>query len=192
MKIARTAVLLMLGALAGCMANGPATTAQMPSEPRSPLGSPFARRQGPLGTPLILDRTDLRIGTTAQFDRIPTAQELNDLNQLPSLAHVVISLPEWPEDLASLSALGLLPEECDVIVVMPGYPPNRAAAEAWNYVTGRLRIVLVVNGTPTTASVVGDLNMMRHLERVIAEMDVPSRFGFERLQRPVSFLKRYE
>jgi hypothetical protein len=30
---------------------------------------------------------------------------------------------------------------------------------------------------------------MRNLERVIAEMDQPSRAGFERLQRPLSFRK---
>jgi hypothetical protein len=30
---------------------------------------------------------------------------------------------------------------------------------------------------------------MRNLERVIAEMDEPSRAGFERLQRPLSFRK---
>ena len=92
MKVFRTATLLTLGALAGCMANGPSTTAQTPaSEPHSPLGTPFTRPGGGnLGVPLILDRTDLRIGTTAQFDRIPTVTEFNDLNQLPSLAHLVI------------------------------------------------------------------------------------------------------
>jgi len=34
---------------------------------------------------------------------------------------------------------------------------------------------------------VADLNGMRGLERVIAEIDDPSRAGFERLQRPLGF-----
>jgi hypothetical protein len=36
---------------------------------------------------------------------------------------------------------------------------------------------------------VANLNELRALERVIAEMDQPSRSGFERLQRPLSFRK---
>lgn len=194
MKVVRMAALLAAGILVGCMANGPSTTAQTPAPPSSPVGSPFSDRavHGTLGMPLLLDRTDLRIGTTAEFDRVPTASELNDLRQLPSLAHVVLSLPAWPEHYESLDALGQLPPEADVIVVLPGYPPSRAAAEGWNYVSGRLRIVIVVPDAPPTLSVVQDLNAMRALERVIAEMDVPSRSGFERLQRPLSFLRRYE
>jgi hypothetical protein len=35
--------------------------------------------------------------------------------------------------------------------------------------------------------VVQDLNAMRGLERVVADVDPPSRAGFERLQRPLSF-----
>ena len=44
----------------------------------------------------------------------------------------------------------------------------------------------------TVGGVVQDLNAMRSLERVIAEMELPSRSGFERLQRPLSFLRRYD
>ena len=80
-------------------------------------------------------------------------------------------------------------ESPDVIVVLPGYPPNRAAAQAWNYVGARLRIVAVVPGAPASSTIIGDLNTMRGLERVIAQMDEPSRSGFERLQRPLSFRK---
>jgi hypothetical protein len=40
--------------------------------------------------------------------------------------------------------------------------------------------------------VIDDLNLMRGLERVIAEMDDPQRGGFERLQRPLSFRKVIE
>lgn len=192
MKVFRTAALLTLGALAGCMAGGPATTAQTPPEPRSPIGSPFGAPRGPLGTPLLLDRTDMRIGTTAQFDRMPSTTELNDLNQLQALAHVVVTLPAWPETFESLGQLGLLPEPADMIVILPGYPPNRAAAEGWNYLSGRLRIIVVASGLPPSATVVQDMNAMRHLERLIVQTDDPSRFGLERLQRPVSFLKRFD
>ena len=55
-----------------------------------------------------------------------------------------------------------------------------------------LRIVIVVQGPPSSSGVISDLNAMRHLERVIAQMDEPSRSGFERLQRPLSFRKILE
>ena len=196
-----TLMLLLAAALtAGGMAGGPATTTQSPSLPPSaqtsgPLGSPFSERHdfvATLATPLIIDRTDVRLGTTVQFDRIPTAADLNNLLNLPGLAHVVVSLADWPADFAPLQALGTLPEECDLIAVLPGYPPSRAAAEAWNYLGSRLRLVVVVTGPPPTTSVVNDLNAMRYLERVIAQMDEPSRIGFDRLQRPLSFRKVVE
>jgi hypothetical protein len=184
------------GVLAGCMAAGPPIGAQSPAaEPRSPLGSPFSdRRMGAnaLGTPLLIDRTDLRIGTTVHFSRVPTASELHDTAQIPGLAHLVLSLPFWPADLEPLQALEQTPEPADVIVVMPGYPPNRAAAQIWNYLSVRLRIIAVVSGPPPSLAVIDDLNTMRGLERVIAQMDEPSRAGFERLQRPLSFRKVME
>jgi hypothetical protein len=190
------ATVFFAGALAGCMAAGPPIGAQSPSEaPRSPLGSPFAdRRVGvdDLGTPLVIDRTDLRIGTTVQFNRLPTASELHDAAQTPGLAHIVLSLSTWPAELEALQALNLTPQEADVIVVLPGYPPNRAAAQVWNYLSARLRIVAVVPGPPPSLAIIGDLNIMRGLERVIAQMDEPSRSGFERLQRPLSFRKVVE
>src|SRR5262249_38406922 len=158
-------------------------------------GSPFAERQGlaaTLETPLLIDRTDLRIGTTVQFGRLPTPAELNDIQNLPALAHVVVSLPAWPVDYEPLQVLNQLPPETDVIGVRAGYPPSRAATEAWNYVSTRLRIVVVVTEAPPSAAVVGDLNSMRGLERVIAQMDQPSRIGFERLQRPLGFRKVVE
>jgi len=76
--------------------------------------------------------------------------------------------------------------------VLPGYPPSREAAEAWNLVNARLRMIVVVTTPPPSIGVVGDLNTMRGLERVIAELDQPSRSGFERLQRPLSFRKVVE
>jgi hypothetical protein len=187
------AVAFVAGVLAGCMASSPPTPAQSPtSEPHSPAGSPFSdARMGAngLGVPLIIDRNDVSIGTTVQFSRFPTASEVNDATQLPGFARLVLSLPHWPEDLEPMRALDNLPAEVQVIVVVPGYPPNRAAAEAWNRVNARLRIVIVVPGPPASRAVLDDLNLMRGLERVIAQMDDPSRFGFELLQRPLSFRK---
>ena len=183
------------GVIAGCMAGGPPLTAQSPPPPPSPLGSPFADRRAGFASiayPLLLDRTDLRLGTTVQFTRMPGAGELHDLSQLPALQHVVIALPAWPPEYASLDALNQLPVESDAIVVLPGYPPSRSAVDAWNLLGTRLRIVIVVTEAPPSAVVISDLNSMRSLERVVAQMDDPRRTGFERLQRPLSFRKLVE
>ena len=186
MHLLRTAALLAVGVLAGCMAAGPSLDAGSPKEAPSAAGSGPA---GLLGVPLIIDRTDLRIGTTVQFTRAPSVGELHDLTLLPGLAHIVLSFSSWPTDLAGLQALGQVPRGADVIAVLAGYPPGRAAVEAWSYVDAPLRIVVVVEGPPPSAAVVEDLNSMRNLERVIAQMDEPSRSGFELLQRPLSFRK---
>lgn len=195
MKPRSFVIVFAAGALAGCMAAGPPSSAQAPPGPHTPAGSPFSdRRMGvdAIGTPLIIDRTDLSIGTTVHFSRLPTATEVSDAAQLPGLAHLVLSLPYWPVDLEPLQALDLVPAETQVIVVLPGYPPNRAAAAAWEHVHAHLRIVVVVPGPPPSRAVVDDLNTMRGLERVIAQMDEPSRSGFELLQRPLGFRKVVE
>lgn len=185
-----------IGLMAGCIAGSPPLTAQAPAPvPASLLGSPFAERRTGFGTiayPLLLDRNDLRLGTTAQFTRVPSAGELHDLEQLPALEHVVIALQQWPPEYAPLDVLNQLPSETDVIVVLPGYPPTRAAADAWNLLGAKLRLVVVVDTPPPSPVVVADLNSMRYLERVIAQMDEPRRTGFERLQRPLSFRKLVE
>ena len=188
--------LLAAGMVVGCMANGPATTAQ-PPQPVTPPPATAAAPPGDPAThttllPLILDRSDLRIGVTVQFTRIPEADEIGDLRQTAGLAHVVLALDAWPANYEALAALDLLPPESDVIVLLRGYPPSREAAEAWNLVRARLRLVLLVPGAPPSPTVVQDLNTMRALERVIAEVDPPSRAGFERLQRPLSFLRVVE
>jgi hypothetical protein len=139
------------------------------------------------GQPLILDRTDLRFGTTVHMSRIPTRQELYDLHTYSGLAHVVITLSQWPQAYARLQELDYAPGETDLIVILPGYPPSQQAAEAWNLLSSRVRIIVVVNEIPPTNVVVDDLNRMRGLERVIAQIDDPRRTGFERLQRPLSF-----
>jgi len=195
MKPWTTLALLAAALPAGCMAGGPATTAQpspSPGGPPPPTTAPPYAAMGGLGVPLILDRTDLRMGVSVQFSRLPTLAEINELRQTAGLAHVVLALPDWPADYETLMMLGQLPPETDAIVVLPGYPPSRQAAEAWNLVQTRLRIVLLVAGPPPSPTVVADLNGMRGLERVIAQIDPPSRAGFERLQRPLSFRKLVE
>jgi len=184
-----------LGVLAGCMAAGPPTTAQSPGDARSPLGSPFGdgRVQGLFRSwPLVLDRADLSLGTSVHFQRVPTAGELHDLDAIAGVQNVVISLPGWPTDPGPLEGLAQLNPEATAIVILPGYPPSRAAAEVWNLIPVRLRIIALVDGPPPNATVIADLNQMRGLERVIAQMDVPARGGFERLQRPLSFRKVVE
>lgn len=188
--------LLAAGMVAGCMVNGPATIAQPPQPATPPPTSTAAPPGGPATRstllPLILDRSDLRIGVTVQFTRIPEADEIGELRQTAGLAHLVLALDAWPESYEALAALDLLPPESDVIVLLRGYPPSRAAAEAWNLVSARLRMVLLVPDAPPSIAVVQDLNALRALERVIAEVDPPSRAGFERLQRPLSFLRIVE
>ena len=187
------AITFAVGAVLGCAAAAPPPAAEPP--PSSPLGSPFSDRRTGFATiayPLLLDRTDLQIGTTVQFTRMPTLTELHDLTNVLALRHVVITLPGWPADYAPLDVLNQLPPQTDVIVVLPGYPPKRSAAEAWNLVQARLRIVVVVQEPPPSPAVLSDFNEMRGLERVVAQMDEPSRAGFERLQRPLSFRKLVE
>jgi hypothetical protein len=175
------------------MTGAPRPAAETPPVTHSPLGSPFDvnRVTGPegIGTPLVIDRTDMRLGTTVQFTRVPTRAELADLNQLPDVVHVVLALPQWPAEYANLQELDRLPYDCDLIVVLPGYPPTRGACQAWNMVSIPARIVVVVNEPPPSNVVVQDLNAMRGLERVIAQIDPISRSGFESLQRPINFRK---
>ena len=182
---------------AGCASSPPLTETPHVSNPPpnssqtvQQLGSPFADpRSGPatMAFPLLLDRTDVALGTTVQFNRVPNVSELNDLLGLGSLHAVIVTLSAWPLEYAPLDPLNLMPPEIDLIVILPGYPPTRGAAEAWNMLRVRERIIVVVNGPPASNTVIGDLNNMRGLERVICQTDNPDRRGFERLQRPLSF-----
>jgi hypothetical protein len=52
--------------------------------------------------------------------------------------------------------------------------------------------VLVVPSTPPSTGVLADLNAMRGLERVMADVDFSNRASFERLQRPLSFRRLVE
>lgn len=139
--------------------------------------------------PLILDTNDFGFGASVVFDHMPGLRELGDLNELTSVRHVVVSLPDWPSGYEQVQVLAqaILPQDADLIVIVPGYPPSQAAAEAWNYLRLPLRLVVVVDRAPADRGVVDLLNRIRALERVIAQMQYPSRSGFERLQRPLSF-----
>ena len=72
-------------------------------------------------------------------------------------------------------------------MLLPGWPPSHEALGAWNLVGANLRLIMVVDGPPTDRAMIAELNQLRSLERVIAQMEQPSRSGFERLQRPLSF-----
>jgi hypothetical protein len=126
------------------------------------------------------------------FQRIPTVGEIHDLQQEYGFQHLVIVLPGWPTGPEVIEPLNQITEDTDAVVILPGYPPTRAAADAWNQLITRIRIVALVDGPPAGPGVLADLNTMRGLERVIAQMDRPSRAGFERLQRPLGFRKIME
>jgi hypothetical protein len=194
----RPLAILLVVTLAGCAsipAAPPATSGQATGNGTagsSPLGSPFSDEHmtpNRVGTALLIDRSDLRIGTTVQFRHIPSASELHDLTLLPGLSRVVLSFDEWPHEYAPLQVLDQAPEGIEVVAVLPGWPPSRAAVDAWNYLRVPLRIIVVVPGPPASVDPIANLNELRGLERVIAQMDTPSRQGFERLQRPLSFRK---
>ena len=177
------AVPFAAGLIVGCMAGGPPLTAEQPPPAPVPGGAPG------LGAPLLLDRADLRFGTTVHFGRIPDLRELADVEHVYAISQVVLSLPEWPASYAQIQSLERIPYGIGLTVLLPGYPPSREATEAWNLLSSRPRLILVVNGPPPAVGVISDLNSMRGLERVIAQMDHPSRAGLERLQRPLSFRK---
>jgi len=48
-------------------------------------------------------------------------------------------------------------------------------------------VFVLVSGPPGERILLDRLNGIRHLERVIADVEVPSREGFENLQRPLSY-----
>lgn len=192
MRASTVLMLLFTSLIAGC-SNAP--------HPESPGTPPLPEDQSPLGLPisgvprdamfgghpLILDRTDLRFGTTVHLDRLPTRKELYDFHNYRGLAHVVITLTQWPQSYARLQELDSVPGESDLMVILPGYPPHQQAAEAWNLLSERVRIIVVVNDLPPHNAAIDDLNKMRGLERVIVHTDDPHPRGFERLQRPLSF-----
>ena len=160
----------------------PADRAPEPAaEPAPELAPPVA--------PLLIDPGDTGLGATVVYTRIPTVAELGDLHWVENIDHVLLALPAWPATFADIAPLGqfLLPEGADLMVVLPGYPATQESAEAWNLLRRRVRIVMVVDGPPVDRGMILTMNAIRGLERVIADMPTPSRSGFQRLQRPLSF-----
>lgn len=181
------ALALALSAIALLALPAAARAADRPDSSGAAPGAPAASA-GCL--PLVFDPSDLGFGASAVFQRIPTAADLEDLAFLETgVRHVVLVLPEWPADWDRIAPLGQasLPRDADLVVVLPGYPPTRAASAAWNMLRQPLRLVMVVDGPPADRSMILELNRLRGLERVIADMPRPSRSGFERLQRPLAF-----
>ncbi|MFN8586529.1 MAG: hypothetical protein U0704_01920 [Candidatus Eisenbacteria bacterium] len=178
------ALVLSLAALPACAANAPDSAAARPATPPAPAAPP-AR----CAALLLLDPADLGFGTSVVYDRIPGPRDLNELAYLSPVSHVVLQLPAWPESWDAIRPLQdyPLPEGADLVVLLPGWPPSRAATEAWNYLRRPLRVVLLVDGPPADRGLILELNSMRGLERVVADMEHPARTGFERLQRPLSF-----
>ncbi len=170
--------LVATGCLIGCVASGPPLTAEGPET---------VERAFVPCAPLVIDRGDMRLGTTVYFSRLPDAGQIHDLTSERGLAHVVLTLDEWPDDISRLTALEAVPPEADVIVVLRGYPPSRGAVDLWKLVSARLRLVVLVTEPPMNPLTLDWLNEAPALERVIAEMEISSRAGFERLQRPLSF-----
>ena len=192
--LAPLALLLCLSACAsGAPSSAPAAAPPPPAHATSPervSAAPprEADPDDPLCAPLLLDQ-DYGFGTHVVMRRLPSAADLEDMRFITGLRQVLLALPEWPASYAELRPLQqvILPEGAEIVVLLPGWPPTREALGAWNLVGGSLRLIMVVNGPPADRALITELNQMRPLERVIAQMEHPSRAGFERLQRPLSF-----
>jgi len=179
----------------GCSTGGhePAAAAPPPGPAAPPAARPASNPHAPdleaaLCAPILIE-PDLGFGTHVVMRRVPDASDMDDLRALNGLRQIVVALPEWPADYSALAPLqqAILPDGAELVVLLPGWPPSRAALDAWNLVGGNLRLIMVVAGPPTDRALIGELNRVRSLERVIAQMEHPDRSGFERLQRPLSF-----
>jgi len=183
--------------------SAPASTTATAPAPRADSGraAPPRRRDLPreanpddaLCAPLLIE-PDYGFGTHVVMRRLPNAADFEDLTFVTGLRQVLIALPQWPASYADLKPLqqAILPDGVELVVLLPGWPPTREALGAWNLIGGNLRLILIVDGPPPDRALITELNHMRALERVIAQMEHPARTGFERLQRPLSFrmLKR--
>lgn len=190
MKSLRLSYLAPLAlSLLACASSGPANApAHAPPSQQAPVGRLDA--DDPLCAPLLLDPGgDAGFGTHVVMRRLPTAADLQDLSFISGLRQVLVALPEWPAGYEQLQPIqqAILPQGVELVVLLPGWPPTREALGAWNLVTANPRLILVVDGPPADRSLIIELNRLRSLERVIAQMPHPSRSGFERLQRPLSF-----
>lgn len=171
--------------LVACAPGGRAPEAYQPPPASIPRE---ANPDDALCAPLIIDQ-DFQFGTHVVMRRLPTAADLEDLRYVSGLHQVLLALPAWPATYDELRPLQqvALPEGAEFVVLLPGWPPSHEALGAWNLLGGSMRVILVVDGPPADRSLIAELNHMRSLERVIAQMEQPSRSGFERLQRPLSF-----
>jgi len=193
-RITLAAAVLTLSAMACAPAGegpGPAAAAQPPAAGPSAPAAPARRAPDPedaLCAPLLIEQ-DLGFGTHVVMRRLPDASDISDLGAISGLRQVVVALPEWPADFAALAPLQqvVMPVDVQLVVLLPGWPPTRAALDAWNLLGGSVRLIMVVGGPPTDRALIMELNRVRNLERVIAQMERPDRSGFERLQRPLSF-----
>ena len=199
-SLAAAAVSLLLLACAPGHHGGGIAVAQPPpaGAPAPPAQDrrevpPEANADDPLCAPLLIE-ADYGFGTHVVMRRLPSASDLEDLRFVTGLRQVLVALPAWPSGYAELRPLqqAILPEGSELVVLLPGWPPTREALGAWNLVGGALRVILLVDGPPGDRALISEINQMRSLERVIAQMEHPARTGFERLQRPLSFrvLKR--
>lgn len=191
-------LVLLMACAPGAPAGGPkgaqappaAATGARPAPPPLPRE---ANADDPLCAPLLLEQ-DFAFGTHVVMRRLPNEADLDDMRFITGLRQVLVALPEWPAGYAELKPLQqvIMPEAAEIVVLLPGWPPTREALGAWNLVGANLRLILLVDGPPADRALIAELNRVRSLERVIAQMEHPSRAGFERLQRPLSFrvLKR--
>jgi hypothetical protein len=165
----------------------PPTTAAVKAPAKASLPRE-ANPDDPLCAPLLIDQ-DFGFGTHVVMRRLPDAADLEDLRFISGLRQVLLALPEWPRTYADLKPLqqAIMPDGVELVVLLPGWPPSHEALGAWNLVSANLRLIMVVDGPPTDRAMIDELNHTRALERVIAQMDQPSRAGFDRLQRPLSF-----
>jgi hypothetical protein len=163
-----------------------ARSADVPPPAAPAAASPAGAGAGDL---VLLDSAESMFGASIVYHRVPTTAEITALGYYDNVQHVVIELPDWPENFSDIESLGrtVLPQGADLIVVLSGYPPSRSQAGIWNLVRQPLRIVMLVDGPPVDRGMILELNAVRGLERLVVTMDHPSRSGFERLQRPLSF-----
>ena len=172
---------------------GPAAAAPPPGSSAPPAARPGPVSHAPdleaaLCAPLLIE-PDLGFGTHVVMRRLPDASDMDDLRAVNGLRQIVVAPPEWPADYSAVAPLqqAILPDGAELVVLLPGWPPSRAALDAWNLVGGNLRLIMIVGGPPADRALISELNRVRSLERVIAQMEHPDRSGFERLQRPLSF-----
>ena len=189
---AATLTMFALACAPGGQGPGPAAAGPPPAGSAPPPASPASARQQDLDAalcaPLLIEQ-DLGFGTHVVMRRLPDASDISDLGTISGLRQIVVALAEWPADFAALSPLQqvVMPPDVELVVLLPGWPPSRAALDAWNLLGGGVRLIMVVDGPPADRALIQELNRVRNLERVIAQMERPDRSGFERLQRPLSF-----